>query len=57
VGVAVNGLVLVGLMLGTDRYGWGIRWANLLVFFAVLAALCAGVQLVHNRALDRRKVM
>ncbi len=54
VGAALNGVVITGLVLGTDRYSWGTRWVNLVAFAAVLAALCGGIQLVHNRALDRR---
>jgi len=54
VGAAVYGVVLAGLLFGTDRYGWGTRWVNLLVFLAALSALSLGVQLVHNRTVGRR---
>jgi len=54
VGAAVYGVVLAGLLFGTDSYGWGTRWVNLLVFVAALSALSLGVQLVHNRAVARR---
>ncbi len=54
VGAVVVGVVGGALLFGTDRYGYGTQWVNLLVFLAAVTAEYAGVQAVHNRALDRR---
>jgi len=51
---AVTGVVVAGLLFGTDRYGFGTRLVNALVFFALMAAVYAGGAAVHNRAVDRR---
>jgi len=54
VGAAVAGVFAGGVVLVSAGYGFGIRWANLPVFFAALSVLFLGFQAVHNRALDQR---
>jgi len=54
VGAAVTGVAVTGLLFGTDRCGYGTQWVNVLVFLAALTVVYAGVQAVHNRAVDRR---
>jgi len=53
-GAAVAGVIHVGLVLGTDGYGFGTRWVNFLVFFAAVTVVVIGGAALHNRALDRR---
>ncbi len=54
VGTAVAVAVVVGLVFGTAAYSAGTRAVNFLVFLVVVTAVVVGVQLVHNRAVDRR---
>jgi len=49
-----SGLVPGGLLFGTDGYGWGTRWVNLLVLCGALMVVFAVVQTVHNRTRARR---
>jgi len=50
----VTGVIVTGLLPGTNKYGLGTQLVNLLVFLGAVAAVCAHLQAVHNRALDRR---
>jgi len=50
----VTGVAAAGLAVGTDRYGLGTRVVNILVFFALMAAVYAGGAALHNRAVVRQ---
>jgi len=50
----VTGVVVAGLLFGTDRYGLGTRLVNFLVFFPLMAGVYAGGAALHNRTVDRR---
>jgi len=44
----------VGLVAGTDGFGFVFRVVNIVVVLLAVTAVQAGVQIAHNRAVDRR---
>jgi len=54
VGRAVTAVVIGGLFLGAAGHGLGTRLVNILVFFALMAAVYAAGAALHNRAVARR---
>jgi len=53
-GTAVAGVVVIALVIGTNRYGFWTKLVNAVIFITASSALDAGGVALHNRTRARR---